>query len=256
MNYCYETHLHTKEASACARSYGVEYIAVYKRLGYHGICVTDHFLNGNTAIDRSLSWEEQINGFCLGYERAKEEGDRQGLVVFFGWEHAFFGDEFLIYGLSKEWLLDHPQMMEWDRHTLYDQINRDGGLMIQAHPFRERSYIEQINLHPYSCHGAEIFNSHNEAEANARALFYAKQHQLLMTGGGDIHCIEEAQRLSAGICFPYPIETAADFVRAIKTGRGYSVLQSEKILESVESGPETPLTLHESPMTESVDIIW
>jgi hypothetical protein len=46
----YETHLHTSEASACGSSHGAEYISVYKKLGYDGIFVTDHFFGGNTAV--------------------------------------------------------------------------------------------------------------------------------------------------------------------------------------------------------------
>ena len=60
--------------------------------------VTDHFFNGNTAIDRSLPWEEKVELYCRGYENAKEEGDKIGLDVFFGVEWAFHGDEFLLYG--------------------------------------------------------------------------------------------------------------------------------------------------------------
>lgn len=220
MSYCYETHLHTKEASACARSYGAQYIAVYKRLGYSGMCVTDHFLNGNTAIDRSLGWEEQITGFCLGYERAKAEGDRQGLSVFFGWEHAFDGDEFLIYGLGKEWLLAHSEMMGWDQHTLFERVDRDGGLMIQAHPFRERPYIREIALHPYSCHGAEVINGQNEQAFNLRAEAYARTYALTPTCGGDIHSIEEATTLSQAMVFEEPLRTVHDFVDAVKEQRG------------------------------------
>jgi len=244
MSYCYETHLHTKEASACARSYGAQYIAVYKRLGYSGICVTDHFLNGNTAIDRSLGWEEQINGFCLGWERAKAEGDRQGLSVFFGWEHAFDGDEFLIYGLDKEWLLDHSEMMEWDQHTLFERVDRDGGLMIQAHPFRERAYIKAVNLHPYSCHGSEVINGQNEQAFNLRAEAYARAYALAPTCGGDIHTIEEASALSQAMIFEEPLTTIHDFVDAIKKQSGYRL--AAELPPTCEIGsPSVPAYLYD-----------
>ena len=50
MSYIYETHLHSCVASACGRSEPEEYIPYYKKLGYSGIFVTDHFFNGNTCI--------------------------------------------------------------------------------------------------------------------------------------------------------------------------------------------------------------
>ena len=37
-------------------------------------------------------------------------GDEIGLQVFFGWEETFDGQDFLIYGLDKEWMLKHPEM--------------------------------------------------------------------------------------------------------------------------------------------------
>ena len=33
-----------------------------------------------------LDWEQQVDLFMRGYESAKEEGDKLGLDVFFGWE--------------------------------------------------------------------------------------------------------------------------------------------------------------------------
>ena len=59
--YIYETHLHTRGVSACGSTEPEDYIAVYKKAGYAGIFVTDHFFNGNSGIDRTLPWEEMVN---------------------------------------------------------------------------------------------------------------------------------------------------------------------------------------------------
>ena len=113
MGYKYETHLHTREGSACARATAAEQVRSYYEAGYAGIIVTDHFFNGNTAVPRNLPWEERVNLFCLGYENAKAEGDRLGMDVFFGWESGYYGTDFLIYGLDKDWLLKHDDILEW-----------------------------------------------------------------------------------------------------------------------------------------------
>ena len=86
MFYKYETHLHTSEVSKCARSTGAEMARAFNKAGYAGIFVTDHFFNGNCAISTKLDWEQQVDLFMRGYESAKEEGDKLGLDVFFGWE--------------------------------------------------------------------------------------------------------------------------------------------------------------------------
>ena len=56
MMYLYETHLHTSEGSACGEVPGAAYIDFMKNRGFTGMIVTDHFFNGNCAVDRSLPW--------------------------------------------------------------------------------------------------------------------------------------------------------------------------------------------------------
>ena len=104
MPFLYETHMHTCQGSACGRATGKEQARVYKEAGFTGIIITDHFFGGNTAVDRSLPWEERVDLFWKGYEDAKEEGDRIGLDVFFGLEQNIHFDEYLIYGLTKEYI--------------------------------------------------------------------------------------------------------------------------------------------------------
>ncbi|MDO5154828.1 MAG: PHP domain-containing protein [Eubacteriales bacterium] len=235
MTYLYETHLHTSEASTCAKSSGSDYITYYKNLGYDGIFVTDHFFNGNSCIPKDLPWEERITLFCKGYEKAKTEGDRQGLKVFLGWEVNFNHDEYLVYGLDKQWLLAHPDMLAWDQKTHYEKVKEAGGLVVQAHPFRERDYISQVNLHPYQCDAWEVANAGNPHEQDILAYRYAKQYQLPMTAGSDIHDASNAvnEKLYA-MAFDQPIQTDADYVRAVKQGLGYQMKLPQAYLESQE----------------------
>ena len=50
--------------------------------------------------------------FCRGYELAAEAGEKLGLKVFFGWEYADKGSDFLTYGLDKAWLLEQEGMLQ------------------------------------------------------------------------------------------------------------------------------------------------
>mgnify|MGYP000842334657 CR=1 FL=1 len=52
--YKYELHCHTAKVSACSRMGAEELVELYLENGYDGIFVTDHFLNGNTTVDRRL----------------------------------------------------------------------------------------------------------------------------------------------------------------------------------------------------------
>lgn len=78
-----------------------------------------------------------MSEFAKGFLDAKEEGERIGLYVFFGWEAGFQGTEFLIFGLSPEWLAAHPEIREAGIEEQYRLVKADGGMVIHAHPFRE-----------------------------------------------------------------------------------------------------------------------
>lgn len=212
--YLYETHLHTMEASACASNDGVQHVRSYKEAGFSGIVVTDHFFNGNSCIPKELPWEERVEQFCKGYEHAKLEGDRIGLSVFFGWEANFNGTEFLIYGLDKDWLKSHPDLLSWSIEKQYQMVHEAGGLVIHAHPFRVRPYIKEVRLFPDSVDGVEVINVGNlSQEFDKKAAAYAKKHKLLETAGTDAHSHENSH---SGISFPHKIESITEFIEGIK----------------------------------------
>lgn len=210
----YETHLHTEEASACAMVSGKEQARRYKEAGYAGIVVTDHFFNGNTCIPANLPWEERIDLFRLGFENAREEGERIGLSVFFGWEAKFGSQEFLIYGLDIPWLKEHPEIMSWSVQEQYRKVHEAGGLVVQAHPFRERDYIKEIRLFPEDVDAIEAINIGNDSkEFDDKATQYAKQHKLRMTAGTDSHGYEKKR---SGITFDHRLVDIDDFIQSIK----------------------------------------
>ncbi len=241
--FFYETHLHTKEASACSVSWACEYIQPYVNAGYSGIIVTDHFFNGNSSISRTLPWETRVQLFCKGYEHAKEAGEAAGLSVFFGWEHSYGNDEYLIYGLDKTWLLAHPRIMEWDHLQLFEAVDKSGGCMIQAHPFRERSYLSAIHLRPFAVHGIEAVNAENDAEFDRKACTYAQSYGLPMTSGSDIHDAAKVGLVPGGMAFDHPLQTIADFVKAIKENKGYRLLSDPSHIQKPKN-PETGIPVY------------
>lgn len=208
-----ETHLHTAEGSACASASGAEQARARKAEGYDAIIVTDHFVRGYTRPDTTLPWEEYIEALCKGYENAKAEGDRIGLKVFFGWEENYYGAEFLVYGLDKAWLLAHPQMANWTPEEQYREVSAAGGMVIQAHPFRERNYTKGLHLYPRDCDGVEGINMSQPKIQNERALRYAKDFDLAVTAGSDIH---GTTPLGGGMVFYHTLSSIEDYMTAIK----------------------------------------
>lgn len=220
--YLYETHLHTCQGSACAKNTGAQMARACKEFGYAGIIVTDHFYYGNTAVDRSLTWSDWVESYCKGYEDAKREGDKIGLKVFFGWESGYDGTEFLIYGLDKQWLLEHPEIKDATVMEQYELVHSSGGIVIHAHPFREADYIKEIRLFPDYVDGVEVLNISNGKKLlgdpvpciyDERAREYALEHDFAMTAGSDVHSIE---MLGCGMGFDRELEDINDFVTALR----------------------------------------
>jgi hypothetical protein len=236
MFYRYETHLHTREASACGLVGGREYIRYYQDLGYTGIVVTDHFFGGNTAVDRSLPWPEQVNLFCAGYEAARNEGEKRGLQVLFGWEQGYRGDEYLVYGLSKAWLLEHPEVKQWTLPEQFAQAHRYGGCVVQAHPFRERSYIHRVRLNPRLVDGVEVYNAANSVAENTLAYRYAHRLGLTMFAGSDIHDIPWPQH--GGIDLPEPLLDEADLARRVRERA--AIAPAGEVFPALDAPPPSP----------------
>ncbi len=225
--YLYETHLHTSQSSACARSSGAEMAKACKEAGYTGIIVTDHNWGGNSAIGRGKPWKEWVNDFAKGYEDAKRVGDQIGLDVFFGYEAGFDGTEFLIYGLDKEYMIGHPQLRDASVEEQYALVQEAKGMVIHAHPFREEFYIPQIRLYPEYVDAVEGINathsnkrsmSHRNPAFDESAIAYARKHNLPISAGSDIHT---TTLLGAGVAFKRRLTDIYDFIEAMRSGEDY-----------------------------------
>ena len=241
----YETHMHTLPASACSTTRGRDYVSRYIDAGYSGIIITDHFWHGNCGIDRSLPWPEFVRQFCSGYEDALNEGIKRGFPVFFGWEESFEGDDYLVYGLDQQWLLDHPEVTTWDRRRQYQEVHRYGGCVVQAHPFRAASYIRDIHLSPWLADAIEGYNAGNQQRWNILGMRYAQVRGLPITAGSDNHHAEQMRSDNlAGVAFDHPLQSVGDYVRAI--------------LERQPMRPFLPQTLPDwnDTFTPELPVIW
>ena len=218
MGYKYETHMHTTEGSACGRSSAKEMVHAYRAAGYAGLFITDHFFNGNCAVDRSLPWAEKVELFCKGYENAKAEGDKVGLDVFFGFEYCVEGADFLVYNLDKEWLLKHKDVDKWAPRKAFEAMHKGGGFIVHAHPFRERDYINHIHLFPRDVDGIEVINGGQLREPwmNERAGIYAMMYELPKTSGSDAHHAD--QLTLCGIEVDNLIEKPRDYLELMQAG--------------------------------------
>ena len=215
--YLYETHFHTHPVSKCAGSSVREMLEFYKSLGYAGVFITNHFIDGNINIDKSLPYEEQLEFYFSDYYEALKLSKEIGIKVFLGIEISYRGTDFLIYGLDKEWFLAHPEIMDMKKSDELAFLIENGALVIQAHPYREDRHINHIRLFPRCVHGVEVINASRPDFENAMADAYADAYQLLKIAGSDNHAGNNAKRL-AGIETSSPLLDEKDFISRVKSG--------------------------------------
>lgn len=218
-HYLYEPHLHTAEISGCASSSGAEFARHFAALGYQGIFITDHFLDGTCRVPRDLPWAERIAEFCRGYEAAAQEGARLGLDVFFAWECHLGWVHLLTYGLDRDWLLAHPDLLEWDIVRYCRQVRDDGGGIVHAHPFREWGDIF-YQLIPGRTDAVEILSAARTDEENRHARDYAASFGLPGAAGTDIHTTSWQRR--CGVRSSRRLKDGRDYIAALKSGDAVS----------------------------------
>ena len=215
--YLYETHLHTTPVSRCAGATPEESVRYYKELGYAGLFITNHFIDGNINVDRSLPYAERIEFYFSDYEKGAEIGKQLGISVFAGVEMTYGGTDFLVYGLDKAWYLAHPEIEGMAKSKLLPMMIEAGALVIHAHPFREASYIDHIRLYPRCVHGVERFNASRSEFENKLAAQYTENYELIPFAGSDNHIASRLTTLG-GMRLQKPAVDEADFVRAVLAG--------------------------------------
>ena len=215
--YRYETHLHTSPISACARATMEEALRFFKDLGHDGVFVTEHFLDGNTKIDRTLPWEEQMNQYFSSYELGLELSEKIGIKVFSGVETGRSGSHFLVYGLDKKWFIEHPEIMQMKQSENLKFMADNGGFIVHAHPFREDHFIDHIRLFPRHVHAVEIVNANRNELENSMAKIYSESYGLFQVAGSDNHAAG-AQKRFAGVQSETPINSVEEFIQGVKNG--------------------------------------
>lgn len=217
--YRYETHLHTCPVSKCATATIREYLEFYKNLGYDGVFVTNHFLDGSLNIDKTKPYEERINFFFSSVEEGKELGREIGIKVFCGIETNYLGSDFLVYGPDKHWYLENSHIMEMKKSEQLKFFMENGALVIQAHPFREAGYIDHIRLYPRCVHGVEVINATKKDFENEMAGLYASHYNLIEFAGTDNHHMNEDKHRLAGMETEISIIDEKHFVELVLAGK-------------------------------------
>ena len=216
MMFLYEMHLHTYPTSGGGAPIE-EHIPVLMERGYQGCVITNHFYNGDTRVHRALPWRDFIRPYIEDYERAKKFAEHLDFDVLFGIEEQVGGGrEVLVYGITPEFLLSHPELRHADVPTWARLVHEAGGVIFQAHPYRNRWYISTPGPHPDLAYldGIEVYNAGNAPEENESAALLRERGDLATVAGSDGHSTASAGR--AGILSPRRLRTEQDLAALLK----------------------------------------
>lgn len=217
MKYIYETHFHTSDVSTCANISAAEAVELYKKAGYSGVVVTDHF--SEECFENKYhgeTWTEKIDYFLSGYRNAKKLAD-DAFSVMLGIELRFpdSDNDYLVYGLDEQFLYDHEEIIKMSAKQFKKLAEKNDITVIQAHPFRINSHI----TNPRYIDGIEIYNGNRRHDSsNNIAEIWAKKHGFLQTAGSDFHEYEDLAR-SGMICDRF-IKDVKEF-RAVLLSGGF-----------------------------------
>ena len=220
MKYKYETHLHSSPVSRCARADVSESLSYYKRLGYDGVFLTNHFIGGNFRDDGLTTASEKIDFYLSDYFNAIKVAKEIGIKLFFGVEMSFnHHTDFLIYGPSPEWYQEHPEILDMPYPQRLDFLKMHGAYIVHAHPFRNSFNSDSlplpISLFPRHVDAVEVKNACNSKDLDDMALLYAKHYRLPFFAGSDNHSGARQKRL-CGIITREPINDMQDFLQILK----------------------------------------
>ena len=202
-----DLHLHTSWNSADSNLHPAELIQEAKRLGMHGVVVTEHDKCWDRFMARDLAAEHDFL-FLRGMEVSTDLG------------HV------LVYGLNE--YVSGIQRAE----KLRQVVDEAGGAMVVAHPFRRAftaqfrhgqeptpmTLEEAINRPIFALvDGVEVCNGGSIDRENRLAIEACEALGLAATGGSDAH-----SHLGIGCYatqFEAAIQTEGDVIAALKQGR-------------------------------------
>lgn len=211
----FDAHVHTSETSPCGKIKGSELVHLYKKAGYSGVIITDHYHDGffEGLFNSKVSWEEKVDSFLRGYLSAYNEGRKIGINVILGMEINFapFDIDFLVYGIDETFLKENEKLYSLNLGTFRELIRDKEVLLYQAHPCRPPI----TPADPALLDGVEVYNGNpRHTSGNKPAYAFAVENKLKMISGSDFH--EAGDLARGGIILPENVDNEKDLLQMLK----------------------------------------
>ena len=214
----FEMHTHTRFGSSCSYMTPEEMVQQAVDVGLDGICITEH----------DIPWDQTA---------IQRLSDRFGILVIGGMEVSTNLGEILVWGYEQ------PVLDLKDIEDLRGRVDRAGGFMAAAHPFRGAiDFIDMdnggaINLNiDDAAHldvfkwvdAIEVFNGVSPDWEIDLSCAVCDKLNLMGIGGSDAHNISAVG--DCGIVFNNRITDESDFLKELKAGRFYAQHQRMNVV--------------------------
>ena len=197
-----DLHIHTKILSSDSELAPEEAIEEARKQGLDGICFTEH----------NRSWNP---------ETLRKLGEKERFLTLSGVEVDSTEGHILVYGVQKDFETTVPI------EELRREVDKAGGIMIAAHPFRGFAAINipQLQMTPEQgakkhvfrmVDGIETYNGRLSDGENRLAEEVKRRLNLKEVGGSDAHTRREVGRCVT--IFENDIFSERDLLRELKKG--------------------------------------
>lgn len=176
-----ELHCHSFPVSACGDFSAAETVEFYKQAGATSMVITNH-LNPHW-MDRSP--ETRAYEYLSDYKIAKQTAGTD-INIILGVEIRFpeSYNDYLVYGVEESDIEHFISLIPYGIENFYKEAKTEKNIILQAHPFRKNMELAPLN----SIDGIETMNMHPNHHAKPSVAFkYAKENNLLVSGGSDFH---------------------------------------------------------------------
>jgi len=113
--------------------------------------------------------------------------------------------------LDKNWLMENPDVLDWNVIKYFDRVHADGGYIVHAHPFREN--VDIVKLMPGKVDAIEVVNGGRSDVTNRYAHDFAESFALPQTAGSDIH--STGQKRLCGVITRQRLRGGGDYMAAV-----------------------------------------
>ena len=181
--YKTELHAHTSPISPCGKLSPDMVTRIHAASGCHSLVIANHLGPKQYNVRTEA---ELCRDFIADYEVALKAAEGLDIDVIFAAEIHFLNtaNDYLVFGICPDDIERLVSYVPTNIQKFYTEFKNDKNVIIHAHPFRDK--MDEVPLGYVD--GIEVFNLHVAHNSRvATAARFAREHDLLITGGSDLH---------------------------------------------------------------------